>query len=161
MDGAPISVGRSAVSTMSLMPTAMPRNGPLVCAFGFLVRFTNALIVPSCASIAANDSANAASGVSLPCSMRRSWSASEIIGVFLRHVRVIPDSSVFVGPKPYQDVDGGDKPGHDDGWVARAPGPPSPRSQVDPFSRYLRSQRGRYFDQHQSDRRRAHRPLAA
>src|ERR1700761_4634186 len=45
IDGAPISVGRSAVSMMSLMPTAMPRNGPFACTLGFFARATKALIV--------------------------------------------------------------------------------------------------------------------
>jgi hypothetical protein len=73
----------SAVSMMSLIPTAMPRSGPLSCARGLLARQTKAPMAFSPASMAANDSASAASGDSAPCSMRRFCSASEIIGFFL------------------------------------------------------------------------------
>src|SRR5579872_4427618 len=101
----------SDVSMMSLMPTAMPRNGPSVRARGFFARVTKALMVSSCASIAAIDSASAAPGVSAPLSMRRCRSASEIIGRFLLlqarceagHLRLL------FGASAYQDTDGRDK----------------------------------------------------
>src|ERR1700724_438593 len=78
----PISVGNSDVSMMSLMPTAMPRNGPVPAARGFSERQTKAPMVLSCASIASHDRAIAASGESSPESIWRCNSASEIIGIY-------------------------------------------------------------------------------
>src|SRR6266852_856640 len=77
----PISVGRSEVSMMSLMPTAMPRSGPALAARRVLARQTKAPMVLSYASIASHDWRIAASAERSPDSIRRWSSASDIIGI--------------------------------------------------------------------------------
>src|SRR3954447_5886840 len=67
---------------MSLMPTAMPRSGPLLDAPTSSAGQTNAPMVLSRASMACSDCAIAASPESSPESIRRCSSASEIIGRF-------------------------------------------------------------------------------
>src|SRR5215216_3776360 len=77
--GEPISVEKSAVSMMSLIPTAMPRNGPALGAWAARRWQTKAPIVLSCAAIASSDCAIAASAERSPEAMRRWRSASEIM----------------------------------------------------------------------------------
>src|SRR3954467_5398197 len=78
---APISVGRSEVSMMSLMPTAIPRSGPAAAAWVFWARQTKAPMLFSPAPIASSDRASALSDDSSPESMRRWSSARETIGI--------------------------------------------------------------------------------
>src|SRR5262249_54070088 len=119
---APISVGMSAVSMMSLMPTAMPRSGPSFCARGLAARNAKAPISFSRASIALSDCANAASGDISPLSIRRLRSTSEIMEFpwgFLR--------DRYLAAR-LDDGEGRDKPD-------LRHGPPSPRAAVAPLSR--------------------------
>src|ERR1700730_13037853 len=91
---APISVGRSEVSMMSLMPTAMPRSGPAPVARGFSARQTKAPMRFSAAPIASSDWASALSDDNSPESIRRWSSAREIIGITIplkRPARVFTD----------------------------------------------------------------------